>query len=141
MTKVVFGKSKCIVDIRLEDVLRNPIWVWCLDEEGVEGQDETWQKPVIDTTDICDALADELAGTLIVFKVVSTRYYGSGSYDHRFGTIEGFWIWDGDLRPDLKDIEGLIGPVILEAVPTICGKSNVKFSCATPDAWEAHRID
>ena len=141
MTKAVFGKSRCIDDIRLEDVLRHPIWVWCLDEEGVDGQDETWQKPVVHTTDICDELADELLGALIAFKVAGTEHYGSGNYDHRFGIIEGFFIWDGERRTDLCEIEGLSDPVILEAVPSICGQSKVRFLCPSPDAWEARRID
>ena len=141
MTKVIFGKSKCIDNIRLEEVLRHPIWVWALDEEGIQGQDETWQKPVINTTDVSESVADQLTGTIIAFKVVGTELYGSGDYDHRFGTIGCPWIWDDEGPMELRDIADLTIPVIFEAVPTICGESGVRFACPTPGAWEARRID
>jgi hypothetical protein len=37
---------KPIDQITVEDLVDFPIWEFCLDEEGVEGMDETWVRPL-----------------------------------------------------------------------------------------------
>ncbi|MEP7377903.1 MAG: hypothetical protein ABI675_31180 [Chitinophagaceae bacterium] len=41
------GKSKSLDNITLDDALKYPIWEWALDEEKKDGQDETWQRPIV----------------------------------------------------------------------------------------------
>lgn len=142
MTEVIFGKSKALDDITLEELHRHPIWVSALDEEGIEGQDESWQKPVINTTDVTDSVAGQLTGAMIAFKVVGKKLlYGCGEYDHGRGTIGLPWFLHHQRRVDLCEVPGLTFPVIFEALPKIRGESGVRFSCPTPEAWEARRID
>lgn len=40
------GGSRPMEDVTLQDMLEYPIWTFAIDEEGVDGQDETWQKPI-----------------------------------------------------------------------------------------------
>ena len=40
------GTRKPIDQITVADLLDFPIWEFCLDEEGVEGMDETWVRPL-----------------------------------------------------------------------------------------------
>ena len=44
--EIIFGESKPIEQVTLDDILLFPIWIWALDEEDKEGQDETWQKNI-----------------------------------------------------------------------------------------------
>ncbi len=57
MTDPNFGKSRPVADLTLDDILRHPIWIWALDEEGLEGQDETWAKSVTNTSHAGEQLA------------------------------------------------------------------------------------
>lgn len=41
------GVSKPMEEVTLQDMLEYPIWTFALDEEDVDGQDETWQKPIL----------------------------------------------------------------------------------------------
>ena len=118
------GKSKSLEDITLTDVLENPIWEWALDEEGVEGQDETWQRPIIDT----DNVTNEIYNPTITLKIKETDIYGSAEYDNETGSISAISIWrDGEWKAlnDYKFSE----PIILIAVPKIDGIENVEFLC------------
>src|SRR5580698_8379891 len=40
------GTRKPIDQITVADLVDFPIWEFCLDEEGVEGMDETWVRPL-----------------------------------------------------------------------------------------------
>ncbi len=136
------GKSKSLEDITLDDSLEHPIWVWALDEEGVEGQDETWQKPVLGETEVTPELIAHFLVLNIPFKVVGTELLGSGDYDHERGEIGGFAIWqDGEWKPRLRDVEGLGYPVEFEAALPICGRSGVRFVCNSQEVFTAIRVD
>ncbi len=54
------GKSKPVDELTVADFKNNPIWVWALDEEENEEQDETWVKP--STT---HNFTEELNGSLV----------------------------------------------------------------------------
>jgi hypothetical protein len=41
-----FATRKPIDQITVPDLVDFPIWEFCLDEEGVEGMDETWVRPL-----------------------------------------------------------------------------------------------
>ena len=43
---VTLKTRKPIVTIRADDLDAFPIWEFCIDEEDVEGMDETWIRPV-----------------------------------------------------------------------------------------------
>jgi hypothetical protein len=43
---VTLRTRKPIDSLSLKDLDAYPIWEFCIDEEGVEGQDETWVRPV-----------------------------------------------------------------------------------------------
>ena len=55
---IITGKSKPLEVVTLDDMLKNPIWVFALDEEENEDQDETWIKPVLNSTDIDKKLVE-----------------------------------------------------------------------------------
>ena len=136
------GRSKSLEDITLEDCLEQPIWVWALDEEGVDGQDETWQKPVTGATEVTPELIAHFLVLNIPFNVVGTDLLGSGDYDHERGEIGGFAIWqDGGWKPRLRDVEGLTFPVEFEALPPICGRAGVRFVCNSQEVFTARRVD
>ena len=40
------GKRKPVDELTIEDFIDSPIWEWAIDEEGNEGQDETWVSPL-----------------------------------------------------------------------------------------------
>ena len=146
LTEPVFGTSRPIEELTLDDILRHPIWVWALDEETVEGQDETWVKPVTNTEDAGEDLAYFFP--LLTFRVVGSQLHGFGDYDHDGFTtgdgvplIFGFRIWQAGGWRELPEVEGLSAPVVFEAVPRILGREGARFQCDTLDAWQARRID
>jgi len=117
------GKSKSLEDITIKDFLKYPIWIWALDEEEEEGQDETWQKPVTDTSNV----TEEIYAPSIGLKVRDTNFYGSAEYDNETGQLSAISLWgeDGWMMPgDLKDMQF---PLHLIAMPAINGVKDVEF--------------
>lgn len=135
---VTFGPSRPHAELTVADILRYPIWLWALDEEGFEGQDETWTKPVTSTTDVDRTLVRHFPS--IALKVVGTALYGIGDYSHSGPLVQCTAIWQDDRQVDLRKAEGLTYPVILEAIPTILGEPGVRFRLETRDI-QARRID
>jgi len=145
---VTFGRSKPIEEVTLVDILSHPIWMYAVDEETVEGQDETWTKPITSTTDVGDNIIN--FGPSLAFKVVGTEFYAFCVYYHRNRSVMPDFIWlDGrrehlsdivDQRTVLREIEGLDYPAILEAIPTILGKPGLRFRLDPSDIF-ARRID
>ena len=135
-----FGTAMPLEDIKLDHVLRHPIWVWALDEETVEGQDETWQKPVTNTTDLSRSLEREYI-CVIAVKVVGTDIYGSGDYDHATGSLSGISVWyDGDWA-EMRNADALEAPLEFEAIPSIFGETGVRFVCPDLMVHEVARAD
>jgi len=135
---VTFGRSKPIEEVTLADILRHPIWMWALDEETLEGQDETWTKPITSTTDVGEEIVHFYPS--LAFKVLGTGLYGFGDYNHADRLVQGFLVRQNGQQVDLHDIVGLNFPVILEAIPTILGEPGVRFRLEATDVF-AHRID
>jgi len=123
-----FGASMPPEDTTLDDILRHPIWVLALDEETVEGQDETWQKPVTNTKDLSRYLERNYICT-ITLKVVGTEIYGCGDYDHTDGALGGIAVWHDGAWKTLKETGVLEAPLEFEAVPSIFGEPGVRFVC------------
>ena len=46
MAEVTLNTRKPVDQLNLEDFIAFPVWEYAIDEEGVEGQDETWVRPV-----------------------------------------------------------------------------------------------
>lgn len=129
------GKSKPFAEITLEDILEYPIWEYALDEEGVEGQDESWIRPVIDTTDV----TEEIVSPIITIKIKDINIYGCGEYDNDTETIVGISVningeWKALCEADLPV------PVIFISIPTIEGVKNIEFICTDLEDEEASRV-
>ena len=118
------GKSKSLDDITLNDVLEYPIWEWSLDEEGEEGQDETWQRPIINEDNVTDRIFDPI----ITIKVKDTDIYGSGQYDHKRQSLTAVTIWEDNDWKMLSDFQ-YPTPLIFTSIPKINGAENVQFIC------------
>jgi hypothetical protein len=129
------GKAKSLDDITLEDVINHPIWVWALDEERVEGQDETWQKPVTSTTNV----TEDIFNPTITLRIGNTNYYGSGEYDQQEKELSGLSIWlDGEWIV-IGEFTAVPTPFSFFAVPMINGEANVEFVCSDVEADRARR--
>lgn len=139
----VFGPSKPCDTVTAEEFARYPVWVWALDEEGVEGQDETWVKPLISGTDVGADIASWFP--LITLWIVGTEYLVVGDYDHAADSVSFHFVRPEDREAGLAELKRRSGPVILEAVPTILGQAAVQFQCGGcdpgMDGWQAWRID
>jgi len=46
IVKSDLNTRKPVVEIALQDLMQFPVWEFAIDEEGIEGQDETWIRPV-----------------------------------------------------------------------------------------------
>lgn len=118
------GKSKPLDEITLDDALKNPIWEWALDEEGNDGQDETWQRPIIDT----DNVTAEIYNPTITVRIKDTQIYGSAEFDDKTQSISAISIWVDNEWKVLSDCE-IVTPITFIAVPKINGMENVEFIC------------
>jgi hypothetical protein len=76
-TEIMTGKAKPMEEVTLEDMQINPIGIFALDEEGNEGQDETWLKPLLHTTDV----TQDLVESYILLKVKNSDVYSSACLD------------------------------------------------------------
>ena len=97
------GKAKSLDDITIEDALEYVIWEWALDEEGDEDQDETWQRPIIDSKDV----TSEMLTPIITLQVKDTNLYASGEYDHEEKLVRAVAFWDNNswtLPPDFSTV-------------------------------------
>lgn len=135
---VTFGRARPIEQVTLADVLEHPIWMWALDEETVEGRDETWTRPVTSTRDVGAEIVHFYPS--LAFKLVGTGLYGFGDYAHADRRVQGLLTWRDGRQVELADA-GMDFPVILEAMATILGKPGVRFRLETPGDVFARRID
>jgi len=127
------GKAKSLDDITLEDVLSCPIWEWALDEEGEVGQDETWQRPVIDKNDV----TEEIDSPIITLKVKETGGYASGEYDHEGKLIRAIAFWENSSWTLPQDYSQSGFPLTLISLASINGQSGCEFIYLSADEDEA----
>ena len=118
------GKSKSLDAITIEDVLKYPIWEWALDEEGEDGQDETWQRPIIDT----DNVTDDIYNPTITIKIKDTELFGSAEFDNETQSLSAISIWIDSEWKTLNQTQ-IKTPIIFIAIPKIDGVQNVEFRC------------
>lgn len=128
------GKSKSLDDITLDDALKYPIWEWALDEEGEDGQDETWQRPIIDT----DNVTSDIYNPTITLKIKDTELFGSAEFDNDTQSISAISVWLDDEWKILTQTQ-IKTPIIFIAVPKIDGVENVEFLCDSLSSDNAER--
>jgi hypothetical protein len=128
---VAFGSAKPLELITLSDALAHPIWVWALDDEGALAQDETWQKPVLQQTDVTDALLRASLTQIITLRVLGTTFYASGEYSDKTGSVDALAVWHDGAWTEARNSPLSHEPFDLVAVPTIRG-AVVRFRCSEP---------
>lgn len=129
------GKSKPFAEITLEDILEHPIWEYALDEEGVEGQDESWVRPIVDSTNV----TEEIYSPIITIKIKDTNSYGCGEYDNDAENIVGISVNINGEWKALSEAE-LPVPVTFISIPSIDGVENTEFICTDLEDEEASRV-
>ena len=128
------GKSKSLDDITLDDALKFPIWEWALDEEGEDGQDETWQRPIIDT----DNVTDEIYNPTITIKIKDTELFGSAEFDNETQSLSAISVWLDNEWKTLNQTK-MKTPITFIAIPKIDGVQNVEFFCDSLSSDNAER--
>jgi len=128
------GKSKSLDDITLDDVLKYPIWEWALGEEGEDEQDETWQRPIIDT----DNITDDIFNPTITLKIKDTELFGSAEFDNETQSLSAISVWLDNEWKILNQTQ-IKTPIIFIAIPKIDGVQNVEFICKSLSSDYAER--
>ena len=128
------GKSKPIDELSLDEILKNTIWEYALDEEGIEGQDESWIRPIIDTNDV----TDDIFSPIITIKIKDTDIYGCGEYDNDTDSIVGISICVDNEWKSLSDSELPI-PIIFISIAKIDGVEHTEFVCNNIEDEEAFK--
>ncbi len=127
-------KSKSLDDITLDDALKYPIWEWALDEEEEDGQDETWQRPIVDT----DNVTDDIYNPTITIKIKDTELFGSAEYDNDTQSLSAISIWFDNEWKILSETQ-IMTPITFIAIPKIDGIQNVEFICDSLTSDNAKR--
>lgn len=134
--KLKIGTPKALDDISAQDVKTYPIWLWAW-EAGLEDEveDETWQCPVLNTSDVTDAMTEPV----ITLRIEGSDVIGSASYNAGLDQLEAISIWENGAWVGIQE-STLAAPISLIAVPTIRGIASVKFVCSQPDEDRASRV-
>lgn len=118
------GQSKPIGDVTLDDMLKYPIWIFAIDEEGEEDQDETWQKPITNSTNV----GKELFEAYILLNEKSTGSYFSACISIKKLDLYDICIWNSDSASWTPINEcNFSYPIHLFSIPSINGKKNMDF--------------
>jgi len=118
MNEYITGVPKLIDAVSLGDMMKHPIWLTVFNVHG-PNDDEIYQVPVINSTDITDDLRDPF----ILMKIKGTDYYLSAQFYHPSLMVHKFYAWDEHQR-----VENMPMPIVLIAVPSINGELNVEFT-------------
>jgi len=138
-----YGAWKFIHEIRLNDMLAYPVWLWCMqlglpdEDDGPFGGDETSMRPLLVSDEVP---LDHIAPPLILLRVENTGYYASGLYDTEKNILESIGVFTGQDCLEPAYVSDLPEPVSYLAVPSIGGQYNVRFQSATRGAEEATQI-
>lgn len=123
-TTSILGKAKPMDEVTLEDMLQYPIWVFALDEEGKEEQDETWLKPVLNTTDVDESLYE----AYILLKIEHNNMYFSASLDIDRMELDDVCFWSNDEWKPINGLQDVDYPLKLMSIPSLKGEDNFIFS-------------
>ena len=129
------GAPRPLDEISAQDVQTYPIWLWAW-EAGLEGEadDETWQCPVLETSDVSEAMTEPV----ITLMVKGRNIVGSASYNSQSDQLEAISIWEGDTWIGVQETT-LPAPISFVAIPTIRGVEKVEFVCTEPSDDRASR--
>lgn len=136
-----YGPWKFSDEITFQDMLNNPVWLWCLDtdEGGVpDGGTEATLRPLLNTTDVPPS---HISPPLILLRIKGGEYYASGLYFKDRKKLEAIIVYKDDGFFDPSEVNNLVEPVIYLAVPSINGYKNVEFESPTVTTDEAFQIN
>ena len=129
MTKEIMfaGKSKPLDEIDFHDFVISPIWIFALDEEETEVQDETWVRPIASPINV----SSDLYEAYILLHTQNGHIPVFAHIDTKDLTLCDIWIKGGDGIPvELKDAKEEL-PLILVSYVPIEGKENIRFVVAS----------
>jgi len=134
--KIKVGTPKALDDISTQDVETHPIWLWAW-EAGLEGEveDETWQCPVLNTSDVTDAMMEPI----ITLRIEGCNVIGSASYNAELDQLEAISVWENGEWTGIQKAT-LAAPVMLISVATIRGIAGVRFFYSQTDEDRASRV-
>jgi hypothetical protein len=137
-----YGPWKFIHEIKLNDMLEHPVWLWCMqlglpdEDDGPIGGNETSMRPLLNSDEVP---LDHIAPPLILLRVRGTDYHASGLYGSQKKILESIAVFSGrDVSPPY-DLADLPEPTIYVAVPAIDGQKGIEFESVSTDADEARQ--
>ena len=115
--------SKPLEDLDFHDFEISPIWVFALDEEANDDQDETWVKPLMSTRN----LTFDWYEAYILLRNNKNHLPVFARVDIAGLTLDDIWMKADDGTPvELKNTDAEL-PMILVSDISIEGKENVRF--------------
>ena len=87
--ETIYGKSKPIDEVTLQDMQENPIWIFALDEEDSDEVDESWLKPILKS----DNVMSEFVEAYILLKSTDGQYYISANLDIKKEVLDDVTFW------------------------------------------------
>ena len=118
------GQARPSEEFYLSDLEKYPIWILAVDEEGVEGQDETWIKPITNSTNV----EEEFGMVYILLKIKENNCPACGLLYSDKMKLDDLQFWNSEYE-DWEDLNklNLPSPIHLVSVPSILGKPAVEF--------------
>lgn len=131
------GQALPSEELYLSDLEKYPIWIYAVDEEGVEGQDETWLKPITNSTNV----EKDLGMVYILLKIKENNCPVCGLLHPDKMKLDDLQFWDSEYEDweDLNKLD-LPSPIHLVSVPSILGKSAVEFKIEISQIATPQRI-
>ena len=115
--------SKPLEDLDFHDFELSPIWVFALDDEDNDDQDETWVKPLMSTRN----LTSDWYEAYILLHTGNNRLPVFARIDIAGLTLDDIWMKADDGTPvELKNTDIEL-PMLLVSDILIEGKENVRF--------------
>lgn len=117
-------EKKPIEEITLDDMKRYPIWIFDYENESDEEEDETWQKPVTNSTDV----TKDIYEAYIHLRSDDAVYDLSGCIDVDKLTLTDLCFWDSISKVWVPVVQINNYQVLkLIAVPSVLSQSDMKF--------------
>lgn len=119
-----YGKPKSMDHFCVDDLLKYPIWAFALDMEGEydeesgEEIDETWVKPITNSTSVVKSLLM----VYILLKDESGELSVMGMLDTKDHTVDDLWYKTPDMGKDKQLSGSTYANRTFVAVPEVCGK-------------------
>ena len=126
------GNALPIDGVYLSDLEKYPIWIFALDNEGEydENQDESWLKPITNSTNVTNVLVE----AYILLQVKENGCYAFGHLYVQEMVIDDLWYWNIEAENwDQFQRLGLPSPIHLISIPSIMDQVAVEFQ--VDEAW------